>query len=46
MTTLSVGFNKLPQMWNFGLSESNGAFAIAIIFYSKLQAEEERRCIS
>lgn len=41
MTTVSVGFNKLPQTCNFGLPKSSGAFAIAIIFYSKLQAEEE-----
>lgn len=41
MTTVSVGFNKLPQTCNFGLPKSSGAFAIAIISYSKLQAEEE-----
>lgn len=29
-------------MQNLGLSESNGAFAIVTIFYSKLQVEEER----
>lgn len=43
MTTVSVGFNKLPETWNFGLPESNGAVAIAIISYGKLKVEEERR---
>lgn len=42
MTTVSVGFNKLLQMRNVGLSESNGAFAIVMILYGKLQVEEER----